>query len=215
MSTPLDDLPRMDRRKALQWMLTATATMAIRDPQLFAADAAPVKAQGYGPDPVMVKVYKPGDVWPLTLTEPQRRTTRALCDVILPADDTSPSASALGVPDFIDEWISSPYPAQAGDRRVILEGLKWIDAEANTRFSKAFADLPLDQQTALCTDLAAPKPQPALKQPAAFFKRFRDLTAGGYYTTPEGMKAIGYVGNMPSGSFEGPPLEALQHVGLA
>ena len=69
-----------------------------------------IRDRGYGPDPVMVKVYKPGDVWPLTLTEPQRRTTGALCDVIMHADEPSPSASSLGVPDFIDEWISSPYP---------------------------------------------------------------------------------------------------------
>ena len=214
MSTP-EDLPRMDRRKAMQWMLTATATMTVRDPHLFAADTSPVKAQGYGPDPVMVKVYKPGDVWPLTLTEPQRRTTRALCDVIMPADETSLCASAVGVPDFIDEWISSPYPAQAGDRRLILEGLQWIDQDASTRFGKAFADLALEQQTAICSDLAAAKPQPEYKKHAAFFKRFRDLTAGGYYTTPEGAKAIGYVGNTPSGTFESPPVEALKHVGLA
>ena len=133
----------------------------------------------------------------------------------MPADETSPSASTVGVPDFIDEWISSPYPAQAGDRRLVLEGLQWIDQESNTRFGKAYPDLALEQQTAICSDLAAAKPQPAHKQAVAFFKRFRDLTAGGYYTTPEGMKAIGYVGNMPSGSFDGPPIEALQHVGLA
>jgi hypothetical protein len=214
MSNP-DDLPRMDRRKALQWMLTATATMAVRDHHLFAADTSPIKALGYGPDPVMVKVYKPGDVWPLTLTEPQRRTTRGLCDVIMPADETSPSASAVGVPDFIDEWISSPYPAQAGDRRLILDGLQWIDQESKTRFGKSFADLALESQTAICSDLAAAKPQAEYKKHASFFKRFRDLTAGGYYTMPEGMKAIGYVGNMPSGAFEGPPIEALKHVGLA
>jgi hypothetical protein len=29
------------------------------------------------------------------------------------------------------------------------------------------------------------------------------------------MKAIGYVGNVPSASFDGPPPEALRHVGLA
>ena len=78
-----------------------------------------------------------------------------------------------------------------------------------------FDELSPGQQLALCTDLAASKPKPELKKGAAFFKRFRDLTAGGYYTTPEGMKAIGYVGNVPSGSFEGPPIEALKHVGLA
>jgi len=210
--SPTDNLPRMDRRKAMQWMLSATATLAVRDPNAFGADDL-IKAKGYGPDPSMVTIYKPGDVWPLTLTEPQRRTARALCDVIIPADDASPSASAVGVPDFIDEWISSPYPAQAGDRRVVLDGLKWIDEEAMRRFQKTFADLKLEQQTAICDDLATGKPKD--KKVVSFFKRFRDLTAGGYYTTSEGMKAIGYVGNVPSATFDGPPVEALKHVGLA
>lgn len=207
-----DDLPRIDRRVAIQWMLGATTALATGDAQLFAADA-PLQAKGYGPDPVMVKAYKPGDVWPLTLSDAQRHTARALCDVIIPADDTSPSASAVGVHDFMDEWVSSPYPAQAGDRKTILDGLKWIDDEAKKRFEKAFVDLTLDQQTAICEDLATPSVKD--KKAASFFKRYRDLTAGGYYTTPEGMKAIGYVGNMPSATFEGPPLEALKHVGLA
>ncbi|HBJ82328.1 MAG TPA: Tat pathway signal protein [Verrucomicrobiales bacterium] len=204
----------MDRRVAIQWMLTAAATVAVRDPQAWAAEL-PITAKGYGTDPSMVKIYQPGDVWPLTFSEPQKRAARALCDVIIPADDTSPSASAVGVPDFIDEWISSPYPAQAGDRPIILDGLKWIDEEAKRRFQKTFADLTLEQQTAICDDLATGQPKPEHKKAASFFKRFRDLTAGGYYTTPEGMKAIGYVGNVPSATFDGPPVEALKHVGLA
>ena len=64
-------------------------------------------------------------------------------------------------------------------------------------------------------DIASLKPKPEHKKAATFFKRFRDLTAGGYFTTPEGSKALGYVGNMPSATFEGPPVEALKHVGLA
>ena len=209
-----DELPRIDRRIAIQWMLGAAASIAAKDGGLFAAEDA-VKAKGYGPDPSMVRIYKPGDVWPLTLTEPQRRTARALCDLIMPADDASPSASAVGVHDFIDEWISSPYSAQAGDRRTILDGLQWIDDEAGLRFKKIFADLTPEQQTAICDDIANPRPNAEHKKASSFFKRYRDLTAGGYYTTPEGMKAIGYVGNLPSATFEGPPVEALKHVGLA
>jgi hypothetical protein len=209
-----DSLPRISRRASIQWMLGATAALATREVPLLAADPA-ITTKGYGPDPSMVKIYQPGDVWPLTFTEPQRRTTHALCDVIIPADGTSPSASAVGVPDFIDEWISSPYPAQAGDRQTILNGLTWIDTESQRRYQKPFADLAIDQQTALCDDIAILKPKPAFKKAASFFKRFRDLAAGGYYTTPEGAKAIGYVGNMPSATFEGPPIEALKHVGLA
>jgi hypothetical protein len=77
-----ESLPRIDRRRAIQWMLGAVAAVAARDGLTLAADAAasPVAAKGYGLDPNMVRIYKPGDVWPLTLTDPQRRTTRALCD---------------------------------------------------------------------------------------------------------------------------------------
>lgn len=209
-----DDHPRISRRVSIQWMLGATAALAVKDASTFAADTA-ISEKGYGPDPSMVKIYQPGEVWPLTLSGPQRRTTRALCDVIIPADGTSPSASSVGVPDFIDEWISSPYPAQAGDRATILDGLKWIDEESQRRSNKPFADLTLEQQTAICDAIASLKPKPELKKAATFFKRFRDLAAGGYYTTPEGAKAIGYTGNTPTGTFEGPPVEALKHVGLA
>ena len=205
---------RISRRESIQWMLAASAVLAGHDAPLTGADPA-IAAKGYGPDPSMVKIYQPGDVWPLTLDEAQRDTVRALCDLILPADETSPSASVVGVPDFIDEWISSPYPAQAGDRRTLLDGLKWIEDAARQRFRKPFAELSVTEQTHLCEGIARLKPKPELKKAAAFFKRFRDLTAGGYYTTPEGMKAIGYVGNVPTATFEGPPPEALRHVGLA
>ena len=59
------------------------------------------------------------------------------------------------------------------------------------------------------------KAKPEFRTAAQFFKRFRDLTAGGFYTTPEGMKDIGYVGNVPTATFEGPTPEALKHLGLA
>ena len=89
--------------------------------------------------------------------------------------------------------------------------MQWIDEEAVRRFKKVFAQLTHDQQIEMCTDIS----NPAHKKAAPFFKRYRDLTAGGYYTTPEGMKASGYVGNVPSATFEGPPIEALKHVRLA
>lgn len=208
---PSPSSARLSRRESIQWMLAASAALSASDGLLTAA--APAK--GYGPDPSMVKIYQPGDVWPLTLDAAQRDTVRALCDLILPADDDSPAASAVGVPDFIDEWISAPYPQQVGDRRTLLDGLAWIEAEAQRRFQQAFARLSVGDQTELCEDLAQAKPKPEHKKAAAFFKRFRDLAAGGYYTTPEGMKAIGYVGNVPSARFDGPPPEALRHVGLA
>jgi outer membrane protein TolC len=46
------------------------------------------------------------------------------------------------------------------------------------------------QMMAIADDLChAPDAKPKLKEGAKFFAKFRDLTAGGFYTTPEGMKA--------------------------
>src|SRR5262249_16419848 len=127
----MEDVKRMDRREAIKWMLAASATLSVLDSRSFAAATA--KA-GYGTDPNMMEVYKPGDLWPLTFTKEQHRTVSALCDVILPADEKSPSASQLKVPDFIDEWVSAPYPIQQEDRIEILRGLDWLKAESVRRF---------------------------------------------------------------------------------
>ena len=207
---------RMDRRVAIKWMLTAAASVAIVDRPSFGADTPGAKtAVGYGTDPDLLKTYKPGDIWALTLTDAQRRTTTALCDVIIPADAKSPAASAVGVPDFIDEWISAPYPGHDKDRATVTEGLAWIDAEAQKRFGTGFADLVASQQRAICDDICfTPKAKPEFKKAAQFFSRFRDLTSGGFYSTPEGMKDIGYVGNVPLAVFEGPPPAVLKRLGL-
>jgi hypothetical protein len=208
----------VDRRTVIKWMFTAAAALSVSDHTLFAADTDSVRTpggKGYGSDPDLLKNYVPGELWPLTLSGSQRAAATKLCDLIIPADATSPSASSVGVVDFIDEWISAPYPAHEKDRRLILEGLAWLDAESAKRFGRPFADLVLGQQTALCDDICyVPKARAELAKGAEFFRRFRDLTAGGYYTTPAGMKAIGYTGNVPLATFDGPPESLLQKLGL-
>lgn len=208
---------RMDRRSAIKWMLTAAASVAIMDRTASAAEGStPAAVAGYGTDPDLTKIYKPGDVWPLSFNDKQRRAATALCDSIIPADDKSPAASKVGVPDFIDEWISAPYPGHGADKATVVDGLAWIDAEAQKRFSNDFADLVLRQKNAICDDICSfGKAKPEFKKAAQFFRKFRDLTAGGFYSTPEGMKDIGYVGNVTSKTFEGPTPEALKHLGLA
>ena len=207
----------MERREAIKWMLSATAAVAFLDRA--ALGGGPLRpapgARGYGNDPDMLKTYQPGEVWPLILSPAQRRAATALCDVIIPADAGSPSASDLGVPAFIDEWVSAPYAGHDRDREVIGAGLDWLDAEAQKRFGTDFAGLVWTQKSQICDGICyAPKALPAYRQAAEFFRRFRNLTAGGFYTTPEGMKDIGYVGNVPTASFEGPPPAALAKLGL-
>jgi len=214
MNTP--ELPRIDRRTAIKWMLTASASLALAPQLSFGQQVATAfEGAGYGTDPLLNKSYRPGEFWPLTLTPAQRQTVAALCDVIIPADAKSPSASAVGVHDFIDEWISAPYPAQVNDRTLILEGIEWIEAESQRRFGIAFVNTIARQKTMLCDDICfEPAAKEPFKQAAKFFGRFRDLTAGGFYTTPQGMKDVGYIGNVPLASFDGPPPELIKQLGL-
>ncbi len=213
MSTP--ELPRLDRRTALKWMVTASAAMAISDRPLLGQQAASPATKGYGTDPLLNKEYAPGDFWPLTMTDHQRKTAAALCGFIIPAEGAVPSAADLKVHDFIDEWISSPYPDQQGDRETVLSGLAWIDTEAGKRFGKDFAALDHAQMAAIADDIChAPDAKPELAAGAKFFAKLRDLTASGFYTTPEGMKDIGYLGNMPLIEFKGPSPEILKKLGV-
>jgi hypothetical protein len=207
----------MDRRTSIKWMLAAAAAM--QSLQLRAGDPAAREIAagqaGYGTDPDLVREWKPGGPWPLTLSADARLTTAALADLIIPADEHSPAASAVGVVDFIDEWISAPYPAQRGDRDIVLPGLLWVEAEALQRFGKAFPALSVAQKSAIADDICVAAPAPKFASAAKFFAKFRDLTAGGFYTTPIGMKDIGYVGNVALDKFDGPPLEVLRKAGLA
>ncbi len=213
-----ESLPRLDRRTAIKWMLAATATLAVTDRAALAgqAGAATPATTGYGTDPLLNAEYAPGAFWPLTMTDHQRRTSAALCALIIPAEGDVPSAADLKVHDFIDEWISSPYPDQKADRETVLTGLAWIDAEARRRFGRDFADLNHEKMAAIADDIChAPDAPPELAEGARFFAKFRDLTASGFFTTPQGMIDLGYRGNMPLAEFKGPPKEVLEKLGLA
>jgi hypothetical protein len=163
-----------------------------------------------------MKAYKPGDYWPLTFTGPQRSTAAVLSDIVIPADARSPSASSVGVVDFIDEWVSAPYPGHKGDRKTILAGLDWVDAQSRKRHGAAFADAAEAQRQALCSEMCVDGGEDTQAGSASeFFRRFRDLVAVGYYTTPDGMKELGYVGNVPLARFEGPPADLVERLGLS
>jgi hypothetical protein len=218
MDTP--DPIRIDRRRAIKWILTAGAGAVLLKGRSFAADATtpagPAGALGYGSDPDIMKAYKPGDYWPLTFADAQRRTVAALEDIVIPADGRSPSASAVGVTDFVDEWVSAPYPDNVRDRKTIVEGLAWLEGESRKRFEKGFAEASDSQRQALCEDISIEVTEHTEAGKASrFFRRFRDLVAVGYYTTPEGMKEIGYVGNLPLAHFDGPPADLIAKLGLS
>lgn len=209
----LNDSMRVDRRTALKWVLAASAALQLPGGVTLAQETAK-SVSGYGKDPNLLKIHQIGELWPLTLDESQRATATMLSDLIIPADDESPAASKLGVIDFIDEWISAPYPNNQRDKPVVVRGLAWLDAESQRRFKNNFSALMEKERVAICDDLSAVKPAAQFEEAAKFFARYRALTAGGYYTTPVGMKDLRYVGNVAMTTFDGPPPEVLKRLGL-
>ncbi len=205
----------MDRRTTIKWVLAAASAWPMFGRR--GAQAASLSTvQGYGTDPDLTVNSQPGMPWPLILSEPQRQLAAVLSDIIIPADEVSLSASAAGVVDFIDEWVSAPYPRFLRDRGIVLGGFAWLDAESRRRFGKDFTKAESAGQIAMCDDICdAAHAAAALRDPAQFFARYRDLTAGAFYTSPIGRKDLNYVGNVPLAAFDGPPPALLKSLGLA
>ncbi|MGH8257746.1 MAG: gluconate 2-dehydrogenase subunit 3 family protein [Steroidobacteraceae bacterium] len=217
-----------DRRTTIKLIMAAAAMPALRaratDPTDFQPDPATSGdlqqyvpfMDGYGPDPNLIKAYEKGEFWLLTFNQEQRQLAAALCDLIIPADEHSPSASAVGTVDFIDEWISAPYPQQRKDRKTVLSGFIWLDGEARHRSEQPFAKLHEAEQRSICDRICDAERAPAdLEGPAQFFATYRNLTVAGFYTTAAGRKDVQYVGNFPLKHFDGPPVELLRKLGLA
>jgi hypothetical protein len=238
MKPPRRELPvvsdgSIDRRHALKVIAVAATTPGLMSCGPSAEETVPSGQAGGGPStglpptpsanplargtPTDPDLQNPVVPWERVLSDDELQTLAALCDVILPEDEVSPSASALGVHDFIDEWVSAPYPRNARDRVLIRGGLVWLDAESGRRFGSGmrFRDLGAAGQRAICDDICyEPDAREAFKAASRFFARVRDLGATGFYTTDEGMADIGYVGNRPQASWGPPPTEVLRRVGL-
>jgi len=161
-------------------------------------------------------LLRPRKDWPRKLFASELVTLTALCDVIIPADAKSPSASAVGVPGYINEHVSAPYDGNARDLVRVRGGLSWLNLESTRRFGQSFAKLTSAQKTQICDDICfLPKAKPEFQAGARFFDLVRDLSATAFYTTDAGMKDLGYVGNVAQPTWEPPPLAVLKHLGLA
>lgn len=143
-------------------------------------------------------------------TPHEMATIVLLCDIIIPADEVSGSATQAGVPAFI-EFMAKDKP----DFQTPLRGgLRWLDLQMTKLYGTAFKDSKTDQQIALVDAIAYPaKAKPQMKQGVAFFSLMRNLTASGFYSSEMGMKDIGYQGNKPT-QWNGVPDDVLKQYGL-
>lgn len=213
------DRPGVSRREWLGAVAAARAALPI----LGAASCTPAPSERAKPEPQTGARGTPSDPdlvhpkiwWEMQLTAPELATLGALTDTIIPADEASPSASSVGVPDYINEWASAPYDWAREGLTTIRKGLAWLDEESGRRFGKPFTALDSSERDAIADDICyEPRARPGFREQARFFDLIRDLTATGFYTTEAGMKDIGYVGNTPLDRFDGPPPEVLRHLGL-
>jgi len=169
-------------------------------------------ARGTPTDPDLLSPVVP---WNLVLTDDELRTLAALCDLIIPADERSPAASDVGAHEFIDEWVSAPYDGNREDLVLIRGGIVWLDRESAARFERRFVDLSDGEKRAIADDICyEPNARPEHLAAARFFDRVRDLASTAFWTTEEGMADLGFVGNRPMTSFDGPPPEVLERLGL-
>lgn len=118
-----------------------------------------------------------------------------LVDVIIPKDDVSGSATDAGVPDFI-EFIVKDMPHYKTPMR---GGLMWLDTQSEDRYGKPFMEASEDERIKIIDDIAYPdKAKPEMERGVTFFNTLRDLTATGFFTSPEGFKDLDYKGNTPN-----------------
>jgi hypothetical protein len=113
-----------------------------------------------------------------TLGTAQQALVTALCDGILPRTDT-PSASDVGVPQFIDLLLTEWYDAEDRDRIVL--GLAAIDMLARQHGAAAFADLGPVAQTDVLEVLDGRRGDAS--DAGRTFGTLKSLTVYGYFTS--------------------------------
>ncbi len=137
-------------------------------------------------------------------------TITVLCDIIIPRDEKSGSASDAKVPEFI-EFIVKDQPRYKTQMR---GGLKWLDVKSLKLFKKSFTEASKAQQIELVELIAFPeKASPENAAGVSFFNTMRNLTATGFFTSKEGIEDMQYKGNQPN-AWDGVPDDVLKQYGL-
>ena len=185
-------LESFSRRRALSYLLglvgTTVSTRRLADRRLGGAGAA-------------FAALPPGPMDPLDETKgsffslAQKSAVSQLADLIIPADDVAPGASASKVAEYLDFVVAN---AEEQEQRQWVEGLQLLDDLGRKLDGKPFTELTADQQVGLLKELARGESRP-LSPAEKFFVRLKGLVAEGYYTSEIGlMQDLKYKGNTPS-----------------
>ncbi len=141
-------------------------------------------------------VYKPK-----ALTPHEFDTLKSLCEIIVPG------ASKGGAAEFID-LLSSQNPEMLA---IYTGGLAWIDEEMKHRYQADFLGAKEGERTELLDVIAFRKNRtPEIGPGIRFFDWARRMTVDAYYTSPAGIKEVGYLGNRALREFK-IPQEAIDY----
>jgi gluconate 2-dehydrogenase gamma chain len=186
---------QVSRRDLLQIAGTAAAAAGVASGQTHDAHP-PVAAAPAAKAPYQRKIFD----------EHQWRAVQVLCDLIIPADERSGSASQAGVPEFIDDWLDFRRREEGTDTAVaqIQGGLAWLDQESQRLFGKDFAGAGESGQKQILDRIAWPaRAAPEDARWVRFFTRFRDLTVSGFFSSKMGGADLPYLGNRPVALWKG------------
>ncbi len=217
-------LETMDRRALLRGIalaITATGTLDAQAAQHVHTETSAEKS-------------KTGSYKLKAFTTGEFKLLERLAELIVPADKVSGSAKDAGAPEFIDT-LSSQNEELAD---IFHGGLAWLDAEMRKRYSTGFVAAEPGAQTAMLDLLVeagrseaerrseelvyqkAPiyqefsnytvKRENELAVGARFFDWVRKMTVDAFYTSPIGIKDLGYLGNKAVSKYE-VPKEALEY----
>lgn len=205
----------MDRRKSLKAIALGTVSTGILLDACKTADKKTTETAAV-PEATIDRTPEEKEAYKKLMGEKffdkhEMATIAVLCDIIIPADEISGSATDAKVPDFI-EFIVKDKPENQIPMR---GGLRWLDIQSNKNFEKAFVDCSSQQQISLIDQIAYPKKaKPEMQQGVSFFNLMRNLTATGFYTSEIGIKDIGYKGNTPN-QWTGVPDDVLKQYNLS
>ena len=135
---------------------------------------------------------------PRTLSPAQLELVATVAEHIIPQTDT-PGARAAGVHRFVDTLLSDHYPATERDR--FLAGLADVDARAQSAHGQPFSQCSREQRVALLSEMDARAYASSRGEDGWFFRRLKELTIVGYYTSEFGAMQELHVS--PFGAYRG------------
>lgn len=219
-----DDDTSPARRDFLRKSLTLIPVVTLASAGLPSSTFAQTPASDAKQASTAVPATVPGDYKPTFFTPEEWAFLVAACDRLIPSDQVGPGAVELGVPEFLDRHMQTPYAnggiwymqgpfleaapefgyqGRLNLRETLRIGIKAVDAYSKKSFSgKAFAELSQAQQEDLLKSAESGKLVLDDISSKLFFTNLLNEVRNGYFADPShggnknmgAWKMIGYPG---------------------